>query len=158
MPGGNLLALAQGPLPGRHVVVVDFRRRRHRRIGEAHHRGVELEAADHVERVGGLVEGDRVLGLCSEVADHDRGERVGALQPHEMAGEEIDAQDVGAGPVRHQFAPLGAIRRGERRGDDLEIDGAAFVGEDEELFAAVGHAVAHALLARRDQPWRRVGQ
>ena len=60
--GRDLLALAQGALPARHVVVVDLGRRRHRRVGEAQRRGVELVAVDDVERVGRLVEGDDVLG------------------------------------------------------------------------------------------------
>ena len=41
--------------------------------------------------------------------------------------------------------------------DDLEVDGAVGVGEDEQLVAAVGDRILHAFLARRDQPRRRVG-
>ena len=61
MAGRNLLALAQGPRPLRHVVVIDLRRRRHRRIGEPQIRGLEFIAAHGVERIGGLIEGDGVL-------------------------------------------------------------------------------------------------
>ena len=63
--GRNLLALAQYARARRHVVVIDFRRRRHRRIGEAQIRGVEFVAAHGVERIGGLVEGDGVLFAAS---------------------------------------------------------------------------------------------
>src|SRR5438132_14290194 len=42
MAGGNLLALSQDARALRHVVIVDFRRRRHRRIGEAQIRRLEF--------------------------------------------------------------------------------------------------------------------
>ena len=59
--------------------------------------------------------------------------------------------------VRDQVAPVGAFRRGERRGDDLEIDGAVGIGEDEQLVAAVGERILHAALALCDEARRRVG-
>jgi len=34
------------------------------------------------------------------------------------------------------------------RGDDLEVDGAVGIGENEQLVAAVGDRILHALLAR----------
>ena len=98
-----------------------------------------------------------MLGPSRQIADHNRGQGVGALQPHKMAGIKIDAQDVGARPVRHQLAPVRAFRCGERRGRDPEIDGAARAGENEQFVAAIGHAVAHALFARRDQARLGVG-
>ena len=92
-----------------------------------------------------------------EVADDDRGQRVGALQPHQVAGIEFDIEDIDARAMRDQVAPVGALRRGERRGDDLEVDGAVGIGEDEQLVAAVGERILHAFLARRDQARRRFG-
>ena len=153
----DLLALAQGALPARHVVVVDLGRRRHRRVGEAQPRGVELVAFDDIERVGRLLEGDDMLAAVGEVADHDRGQRILALQPHQMAGVERHADDVDAGPVRDQLAPVAAVGRRQRRHGDAEVDGAALVGQDEELVAAVVDAVAHAGLARRHQARHGVG-
>ena len=141
----------------RHVVVVDFRRRRHRRIGEAQIGGLEFVAAHGVERIGGLVEGDGVLFAGLEVADDDGGQRVGALQPHHVAGIEFDIEHIDALAMRDQVAPVGALGRGERRGDDLEVDGAIGIGENEQLVAAVGERILHAFLARRDQARRRVG-
>ena len=135
VPRRDLLALAQGPLPGRHVVVVDLGRRRHRRIGEAQPRGVVLVAFDDIERVGRLLEGDDVLAAVGEVADHDRGQRILALQPHEVSGIERHADDVDAGPVRDQLAPVAAVGRGQRRHGDAKVDGIALVGQDEELVA-----------------------
>jgi hypothetical protein len=96
MAGRNLLPLAQHARPRGHVVIIDFRRRRHRRIGKPQIRGLELVAAHGVERVGGLVEGDGVLFARREVADDDRGQRVGALQPHHVAGIEFDIEHIDA--------------------------------------------------------------
>ena len=56
-----------------------------------------------------------------------------------------------------QVAPVGALGRGERRGDDLEVDRVVGIGEDEQLVAAVGERILHAFLARRDQARRRLG-
>ena len=155
--GRNLLALAQYARARRHVVVIDFRRRRHRRIGKPQIGGLEFVAAHGVERIGGLVEGDGVLFAGGEVADDDRGQRVGALQPDHVAGIELDIEHVDALAIRNQVAPVGALGRGERRGDDLEVDGAVGVGEDEQLIAAVGDRILHAFLARGDEPRRRFG-
>ena len=155
--GGNLLALAQGALAARHVVVVDLGRRRHRGVGEAQRRGVEFVAVDDVERIGRFVEVDDMLGAVDKVADHDRGQRVRPLQPHQVAGVERHADDVDAGTVRDQLAPMAAVRRRQRRGGDAEIDRVALVGEDEELVAAIEDGVADAGLARRHEARRGVG-
>ena len=74
-----------------------------------------------------------------------------------MAGVEFDVDDIDALAIRDQIAPVGALGRGKRRGDDLEVDGVVGVGEDEELVAAVGNRILHAFLARRDEARRRVG-
>ena len=98
-----------------------------------------------------------MLVAAVEIADHDGGQRIGALQPHHVAGIELDIEDIDAGAMRDQLAPVGALGRGERRGDDLEIDRAVGIGEDEQLVAAVGERILHAALARRDQARRRLG-
>ena len=59
--------------------------------------------------------------------------------------------------IRNQIAPVRAIGRGERRGHDLEVDGAVGIGENEQLIAAVVDRILHAFLARRDQARRRLG-
>ena len=98
-----------------------------------------------------------MLFLGREVADHDRRQRVGALQPHQMAGIEIEIDDVDAGTIGDQVAPVLPLGRSERRGDDLEVDGVVGIGEDEELVAAIGERILHALLARCDETRRRFG-
>ncbi len=155
--GRDFLALAQHPRPLRHVVIVDFGRRRHRRIGEAQIGGLEFVAAHRVQRIGGLVEGDGVLLTAREIADDDGGQRIGALQPHHVAGIKLDIEDVDAFAIRDQVAPVRPLRRFERRGDDLEVDGAVGIGEDEQFVAAVGDRILHAALAACDQARRRVG-
>ena len=92
-----------------------------------------------------------------EIADDDRRQRVGALQPHHVAGIEFDIENIDAVAIRDQVAPVRALGRGERRGNDLEVDGAVGIGEDEQLVAAVGERILHAVLARRDQARRRLG-
>ena len=93
---------------------------------------------------------------AAQVADHDRGQRIGALQPHEVVGVELEAQQVDAGPMRDEVAPVRPVGRGKRRRGDAEVDRAAFVGQDEEFVAAIVDAVAHAFFARRDQARRRL--
>ena len=154
--GGDLLALAQAALLGSHVVVVDFCRRRHRGIGEAQGRGVEFVAVDDVERVGRFGKVDDVLGAIGKVADHDRGQRVRPLEPHQVAGVESHRDDIGAGAMRDQRPPMAAVGRRQRRRGDAEVDRIAFVGEDEELVAAIEDGVAHAGLARRHEAGCRV--
>src|SRR5471032_2751105 len=118
----DLLALAQGALPAFHVVVVDFGRRRHRRIGKARDRRVEFVATDRVQRIRCLVECDLVFLASPQIADHDRGERVGTLQPHQMVGVELDVQHIDAGPMRDELAPVRPVWRGKRRrGDEHKI-------------------------------------
>ena len=59
--------------------------------------------------------------------------------------------------MRDQFAPVGGLRRCQRRGDDLEVDGAVGIGEDEQLVAAIGDRILHADFALGDKARRRVG-
>ena len=55
-----------------------------------------------------------------------------------MAGIEIEVDDVDAGTIRDQVAPVLALGRSQWCGDDLEVGGVVGIGEDEELVAAVG--------------------
>lgn len=66
-----------------------------------------------------------MLAAVAQGADHNRGQGVRALQPHEMPGEEFDTEDVGTRPVWHQFTPVRTRRCRERRRDDAKIDRAA---------------------------------
>jgi len=59
--------------------------------------------------------------------------------------------------VRGQVAPVGALRRIEWRGHDLEVDGLIGIGENEQLVAAIGQRILHAIFALRDQARRRIG-
>ena len=70
---------------------------------------------------------------------------------------ELDIEHIDAFAVRDQVAPVLPLGGGQRRGDDLEVDGAVGVGEDEEFVAAVGDRILHAFLARRDEARRRFG-
>ena len=92
-----------------------------------------------------------------EIADDDRRQRVGALQPHHVAGIEFDVEHIDAFPIGNQIAPVGALRRGQRCGDDLEVDGVVGIGENEQLVATVGDRILHAFLTRRDESRRRFG-
>ncbi len=92
-----------------------------------------------------------------EIADDDGGQRVGALQPHQMTGIELDIHEVDARAMRDQFAPVRRLRRRQRCGDDLEVDRAAGIGEDEQFVAAIGDRILHAGLAPGDQARRCIG-
>ena len=62
-------------------------------------------------------------------------------------------------PSRYGIRSRQLARSGEveRRGHDLEVDGAVGVGENEQLVAAVVDRILHAFFARGDQPRRRLG-
>ncbi len=68
-----------------------------------------------------------------------------------MTGVEFDVEDIDSRLMGDQLAPVRAGRRCQGRGGDAEVDGAAFVGENEKFIAAVGDAVADALLSRLDK-------
>jgi hypothetical protein len=55
-----------------------------------------------------------------------------------MTGIEIEVDDVDAGAIRDQVAPVLALGLGKRRRDDLEVDGIIRIGQDEQFIAAVG--------------------
>ncbi len=85
------------------------------------------------------------------VADHDLWQPVLALQPQEMAGIGHVADNKRAGLVGDHFAPVFLHRIVDRRFHDLEILGAAVIGEDVEDVAALGQRIFDAFLARRHQ-------
>ena len=99
---------------------------------------VELVAVDDAERIGLLVEGDRMLLAGRELADDDPRQPVLALEPDEIVLVDDDgdgsAAPRDAGRDRVQLARPGV---GDRRGDDLEVLGAAGIGEDVEAVAAM---------------------
>ena len=69
-----------------------------------------------------------------------------------MPAIEFDIDQVDALAMRDQVAPVGALRGSDRRGDDLEVDRAIGIGQNEQLLAAVGDRILHAGFARRHQP------
>ena len=97
-----------------------------------------------------------MLFVRSEVADDDGRQRVGALQPHQMSRIEIVLEDVDSLAMRDQIVPVLALGRGERRGNDLEVDRVIGVGEDEQFVAAVGQRILQAFLPRGDEARRHV--
>ena len=149
--GRHFLRLAQRALARAHVVVEDLRRRRHRRIGEAHDVGVVFVGARQAERIGFLVEGDHVLLAGRAVADDDARQAVLALQPDEESLKPTDARGS-AGRARAATSSSSCRDRvGDRRGHDLEVLGAVGIGQDEEDVAAFLKIVLQAGLARRDE-------
>lgn len=85
------------------------------------------------------------------IADHDLRQPVLALQPQKMAGIGHVADNKRAGLVGDHFAPVLFHRIVDLRFHDLEILGAAVIGEDVEDVAALGQRIFDALLARRHQ-------
>ncbi|OIQ72074.1 hypothetical protein GALL_463060 [mine drainage metagenome] len=73
-----------------------------------------------------------------KIPDDDGGQRIGAFQPHHVTGIKFEIENVDAFAARDQVAPVRPFRRFQLRGDDLEVDGAIGIGEDEQLVAAVG--------------------
>ena len=128
----HLLHLAHHPLPDAHVVVVDVLGGGHRGVGEPQGVGVELVAAGEPEAVRLLLERDRVLLAARQVAHHDAGQGVLALQAHQPPRVHLEADDQDAGAMRHEVYPVLAPRRRDRRLDDPEVLGAAGVGEDDQ--------------------------
>ena len=157
MAARHLLNLAHDAFPGAHVVVVHVLRSGHRRIGEPQRVGVELVAAGEPEAVRLLFERDRVLLSAFDVAHHDPGQGVLALQPHEPPGVHIEARDQDAGAVWYEIDPVRAARRCDRRLDDLEVLGAAGVGEDNQPVFVVGDVVLGIRVPLRDHDRGDVG-
>ena len=106
MPARDLLPLAQPSRAMGEIIVPDFRRRRHRRIAELQRIGVEFVSRIEAERIGLLVERDDVFLAVGEPPHHDAGETVLALQPDQPAGKDREAQDVDAGPMGNDIAPM----------------------------------------------------
>ena len=137
MAGGHLLALAQPPGSRLHVVVVDFLRRRHRRIGEPHDVGVLLDHLFEAEGIGLFGEADRGLDAGLEVSDHDLRQAVLLLEPDEVPRERRRPDDQPPRPMRNEVAPHLLARGFDRRFDDLEVDCPVGIGEDDEAVATM---------------------
>jgi len=86
-----------------------------------------------------------------KIADHDGGQRVGAFQPHQMAGIKLHVDDVDTGAVGYEIAPVLPRGRVQRRGDDLEVDGVVGIGQDEQLIAVIRDGILHAVFALRNK-------
>ena len=154
--GRHFLGLEQRALARPHVVVELLRRRRHRRIGEADDVRVVFERPLQAERIGFLVEGDGMFGPGRSLADDDAGQAVAPFQPDEEVAEGDVAQDEPPGLVRHDLPPVLPLRRVDRRLHDLEVPGAAGVGQHEEDVAALRRGrIRRRSRARRPAPARR---
>ena len=72
------------------------------------------------EGIGFLGEGHDVL-VALRIADDDAGPRILDLETHEMLGDDMLVADHHTAPVRNQIGPIGAARRTDAGGDDLEV-------------------------------------
>src|SRR5262249_55313515 len=157
---GGFLPLAQNAFTRCEIIIPDFFRRGHRRIGEAQKVGREFVAAVDAERIGLLGECDNVLLSARKAPDHDPRQTILALEPYEPVFEDYERQDIDAWPVWNEIAPVSPTRRRERRPDNLEIFGAISIGADDQRRAAfeggmVFHFVLDAGLTRGNE--RRLG-
>ena len=148
--------LAQDSRALRQVIVPHFGRRRHRRIAEAQRVGRKLVAVLDAERIGFLVEGDRVLLAAGEMPHDDARQTVGAFQPDQPVGEHHMGENEYSRAMRDEVAPMRAARVRQRRDNELEVLGAVGVGEqNQRRFAREGGMmldfVAQRRLARGDQ-------
>ena len=153
--GGNLLRLQELTLARSHIVFVELRRRRHRRIGKADRFGIIFRAALQPERIGLFLEGDCVLVAALAVADDDARQPVFAFEPQDEVAVCVVRQDQPSWLVRDDLAPVLPAGRGDGRFHDLEVLGAVGIGQDEEDVAALRHVVFDAPVALRDQLRRR---
>ena len=78
-----------------------------------------------------------MLLAAGEVADDDPRQAALALQPDQEILVGGDVEDQPAEPVRDEVAPVRAVGRRDRRGDDPEILGVAAIGEDVEEVAGM---------------------
>ena len=88
MAAGDFLPLAQNAFARCEIVIPDFVRRRHRRIGKSKNVGRELVAAVDAERIGLLGKCDNVFLAARKVLNHDTGQTIFALEPYEPVLED----------------------------------------------------------------------
>src|SRR5262249_58760753 len=87
---GDFLPLAQNAFGRCEIIIPDFFRRRHRRIGEAQKIGRELVAAVDAERIGLLGECDNVLLATRKAPNHNARQAILALEPYEPVFEDYE--------------------------------------------------------------------
>src|SRR6266404_6102149 len=115
MAAGNFPPLAQNAFARCQIIIPDFFRCGHRRIGEAQKVGRELVAAVDAERIGLLGERDNVLFSARKASNHNARQTILALEPYEPVFEDYEREDIDAWPVRNEIAPVSPTGRGERR-------------------------------------------
>ena len=140
MAGGYVLGLAQGTVPGGHVIVEPLARRGGGLVDIAGQGGVVFIAALQRQGVGGLVEGDLVFRAVSG-RDHQPVAGIDPFQPHHVVRIEVEAGDVVARAVVDQRGPGGPRGDSGRRLGELEIDGAIGVGPDHPAVGPVVEVV-----------------
>ncbi len=84
------------------------------------------------ERVGLLVESDRMLFAAVETPHDDARQAVGALQPDQPVGEHEISEDEDARSVRDEIAPLRASGIRKRSHHDLEVFGVVGIGKQDQ--------------------------
>ena len=136
MPRRHLLHLAQGALTRRQVIVIGRGRRGRRVVAIAHDGGIEFRCPAQRQGIGGLVDGDPVLGART-VADDDRRIGVCPLLTGDIVLHQRHALDVTARRMRDEIGPVGLARSARRGFDNLEIDRVVGVGADHPAIAPV---------------------
>ena len=130
--GRNFLALAQHACALDEVVVPDFVRCRHRRIGEAQRVGLEFVTRIGTERISLLSKRDGVFLAGLKLVHNDAWQAVGALEPDQPVGIDGECQHVDAWTIRHEILPVFVRRRRHGRPDDFEILRFVRIGADDE--------------------------
>ena len=106
MAGRHFLHFQQRAFTRLHIVVEQFRRRCHRRIAEADDIGVEFHRSGKAQRIGLLIEGDRVLLAVRGPPDDNARKSVFALHPDKMAFEYAVTEKKPARLVRNDVGPF----------------------------------------------------
>src|SRR5262249_32293710 len=107
-------------------------------------------------------ERDGTLVAGREMAHDDARQAVLALQANEPVGEHDIRDQIDAGTMRDEIAPVRASGIAERRPHDLEILGAVGIGpQHQRLLSAQGWVMLYAVLDRsfawRDEGRSRLG-
>ena len=103
-----------------------------------------------MQRIGLLVEVDRVLLAARQRAYFEARQRVLAFHPGEMTGVDRGDDDHSAGTMRDDLAPIVTRNASERGREYREILGAVGVGVDIDQFAMRFDIIAQSRFARRD--------
>ena len=81
-----------------------------------------------------------------------------ALDANEMISKAAVREQRDARAMGHKIVPVGALRIGERRGDELEIFGAVGIRANDELVANVVGVILHARFTPGDEPEACIGR